>query len=272
MSDTDYIHTFSKKEQDRLIRQSELVAPFVHKNIDFSKDSKLLEIGCGVGAQIRIICRKYPQLAVSGIDISDKQIRRAQHLLGKEIADGRVFLDVGSADRLPYDDEEFDVVFICFVLEHLDNPSSAVAEAMRVLKKGGKVICTEVFNDALYIFPESPAIMSYWGAFNSMQKRMGGDPNIGVRLCNIMSQAGFDVSSMEDASYMLDRRMTNQSTRAEYLEHWYFNFMSAKTQLLDTDLVDGALLEEFEREYAKLRKSEDAVFLYSNRQVTGYKG
>lgn len=271
MTDTKYIHTFTKEEQDRLIGQSELVAPFVHKNIDFSGASSVLEIGCGVGAQIRIICRKYPNVTVHGVDISDKQIDRAENLLSKEIQEGRVFLKTASASELPHENESFDAVFICFVLEHLNDPNQAIREAKRVLKPGGKLVCTEVFNDALFIYPNSPTIMQYWRAFNEMQREIGGDPNIGIRLCNLMVQSDMKVQSMNDASYMLDQRMTDVPERKRYLDHWYSNFMSAKDQLIESGRISESVLDEFDLEYSKLRQSEDTVFLYSNRQVSAIK-
>jgi len=271
MTDTKYIHTFTKEEQDRLIGQSELVAPFVHQHIDFSGASSVLEIGCGVGAQIRIICRKYPNLTVHGVDISDKQIVRAESLLSEEIKAKKVFLETAPASELPHEDSSFDAVFICFVLEHLSDPIQAVMEAKRVLKPGGQLVCTEVFNDALFVHPNSPAIMQYWRAFNEMQREIGGDPNIGIRLCNIMIQSGMEVQHMNDASYMLDQRMTDTAERKKYLDHWYSNFMSAKEQLIKSGRINESVLKEFEVEYSKLRKSEDTVFLYSNRQISAIK-
>ena len=191
--------------------------------------------------------------------------------MSEEIKAKRVYLKTAQASELPYDDSAFDAVFICFVLEHLSDPIQAVMEAKRVLKRGGKLVCTEVFNDALFIHPNSPAIMEYWRAFNEMQRKIGGDPNIGIRLCNILIQSGMKVERMNDASYMLDQRMTDTVERKKYLDHWYSNFMSAKEQLMESGYINESVLKEFEHEYSKLRKSEDTVFLYSNRQVSAVK-
>src|SRR5262245_28340693 len=166
MTDADYIHTFTKDEQDRLLRQAELLEPHIHKHIDMTGYSNLLEIGCGVGAQLRLLARKYPTLRLTGVDISERQIERARLLLAKELADGRVELGTSRGDQLPFEDSCFDAVYICFVLEHATEPLAVIREAKRVLASGGQLYCTEVFNDALYIYPPSPAIMRYWRAFN----------------------------------------------------------------------------------------------------------
>jgi SAM-dependent methyltransferase len=271
MADTDYIHTFTKAEQDRLVQQAELLEPHLHKNIDLSGCSSILEIGCGVGAQLRLLFRRYPNLHIAGVDISENQIKRASLLLAKELSEGQLDLHTCRGDELPFADGSFDAVYICFVLEHVTDPTALVREARRVLVDGGLLYCTEVFNDALYVYPHSPAIMRYWRAFNECQRKNGGDPHNGIRLCNVMIQAGLDVEWLNDASYMLDQRMTDPTERATYFNHWHATFVSARQRLLSEGAIDSALVREFDREFDCLRKSNDSVFLYSNRQVCARK-
>ncbi|MBC7817208.1 MAG: methyltransferase domain-containing protein [Planctomycetaceae bacterium] len=267
MTDVEYIHTFTKDEQDRLVRQGELLEPHLHKHIDLSGCSRLLEIGCGVGAQLRLLFRRYPDLHMTGVDISENQIQRARLLLAKELSAGQLELRTCRGDELPFADGSFDAIYICFVLEHVPDPTAVIREAKRVLVDGGRLYCTEVFNDALYVFPPSPAIMRYWRAFNDYQRQIGGDPNIGIRLCNVMIQAGLEVEWLKDASYMLDQRMTDPNERAKYFDHWHANFVSAKQRLLSEGAIDSALVSEFDHEFDRLRHSGESVFLYSNRQV-----
>ncbi len=271
MIETVYIHTFTDEEQDRLLRQSELLEAHLHKHVDLSGCSRVLEIGCGVGAQIRLLFRRYPDLHITGVDISDKQVQRARLLLENELSRGQLELETCRGDALPFADGSFDAVYICFVLEHVPDPAAVLREAGRVLRDRGVLYCTEVFNDALHVYPPSPAIMDYWKAFNDYQRKIGGDPNIGIRLCNVMIEAGLQVNWLKDASYMLDKRMTDPKERAEYFDHWNANFVSAQHQLLAEGSIDSDLLSEFNREYNILRSARDAVFLYSNRQVCASK-
>jgi SAM-dependent methyltransferase len=271
MAEIEYIHTFTKDEQDRLVRQAELLEPHLHKYIDLSGCSSMLEIGCGVGAQLHLLSRRYPDLHLTGVDISENQMQRARLLLAKELSEGRLDLHTSRGDELPFADGSFDAVYICFVLEHVPDPIAVIRDAKRVLVDGGLLYCTEVFNDALYVYPHSPAIMQYWRAFNECQRKMGGDPNVGIRLCNVMIQAGLTVDWLKDASYMLDQRMTDPHERARYFDHWYANFVSAKQRLLSEGAIDSALVWNFDREFHCLRNSHDSVFLYANRQVCARK-
>src|SRR4029079_19386676 len=161
LEETDYIHTYTKDEQDRLVRQAELLEPRLHKHTDLSGCSRVLEIGCGVGAQLRLLARRYPKLHLAGVDLSDQQIQRGRLLLAQELSQGRLELHTSRGDELPFADGSFDAVYICFVLEHVPDPAAVIREAKRVLAAGGGLYCTEVFNDALYVHPHSPAIMQY---------------------------------------------------------------------------------------------------------------
>ena len=50
MNETElYIHGFSEAEQQRLIEQNEVLAPYIYAKSDYSTNKHLLEIGCGVG-------------------------------------------------------------------------------------------------------------------------------------------------------------------------------------------------------------------------------
>ncbi len=179
---SNYIHTFSQVEQERLIQQGKFTESYIHHTLDFSGLTRVLEIGCGVGAQISILLQHHPHLKVTGLDNSQSQLHRADIFLKPLIDSSRVILQQGSAYNLPFDDGSFDAVCIFFVLEHLENPSIAVQEAFRVLSPGGLIYCTEVFNNGLFVFPKCQGIEAYWKAFNQQQEAFSGDPNIGIKL------------------------------------------------------------------------------------------
>ena len=44
-------------------------------------------------------------------------------------------------DKLPYEDNFFDIIYSKSLMEHLSNPENFLEEAYRILKPGGKIIC-----------------------------------------------------------------------------------------------------------------------------------
>jgi SAM-dependent methyltransferase len=52
----------------------------------------------------------------------------------------KIKLEKSSIEKLPFDDNEFDLLFSRSVMEHVSNPHNAFREAFRVLKKGGQWI------------------------------------------------------------------------------------------------------------------------------------
>ena len=72
MSNQKYLHGFDKKEQNRLVHQAQFLEEYVYDGVDLENDSKLLEVGCGVGAQTKILLKRFPDLKIHGVDISQQ--------------------------------------------------------------------------------------------------------------------------------------------------------------------------------------------------------
>ncbi len=64
---------------------------------------------------------------------------------------------VGSVYELPFEDESFDIVLCMVVMEHLEDPQSAIREMKRVLKPGGKILVSVPF-----LFPIHDSPGDYW--------------------------------------------------------------------------------------------------------------
>src|SRR3990172_5701524 len=227
-----YIHSYTRDEQDRLIRQAQFLEPYVHDSIDFAGCRHILEVGCGVGAQTKLLLQRWPYLKITSTDISEIQIARAREFLAPELAAGRVALHIYDGNRLPFDDGSFDGAFVCFVLEHAANPAALLSELNRVMIKAGVIYCTEVFNTGLYIHPSCPAIHHYWEIFNRCQRELGGDPDIGIKLCNLAVQIGRASCRERIIAPQLDSRMTDRRQREEFIHYWAELFLSAASMLL----------------------------------------
>ena len=104
------------------------------KNIDYNK---LLDIGSGTGYLINMLKDK-EMTEFYGLDLSEEMIKIAE---SKNIKNAQFIL--GSANKLPFDDDTFDIVTCIQSFHHYPYPNEAMREAYRVLKKGGLYILSD---------------------------------------------------------------------------------------------------------------------------------
>lgn len=96
------------------------------------ENKKILDIGCAKGRFVKRVVEK--GALVTGVDLSEQLINEAR----KNVPHAQ-FL-VGSATKLPFNDELFDCIYSIETFEHIPDTEKGVREACRVLKKGGKII------------------------------------------------------------------------------------------------------------------------------------
>jgi ubiquinone/menaquinone biosynthesis C-methylase UbiE len=101
-------------------------------------EQRVLEIGCGTGAVLTKIKRRYPDVSVVGLDPDDKALDRARRTARRA---GVTFeLERGFSNELPFAAGTFDRVFSCLMFHHLpdDEKQPTLHEVLRVLKPGGR--------------------------------------------------------------------------------------------------------------------------------------
>jgi SAM-dependent methyltransferase len=108
-----------------------LLVELITKRVNNVGEKRILDIGCGDGS-FAVRLRNYSR--VFGIDISQKAVDLAR----------KAGLDAYKADisleKLPFDSEYLDVVYMGDVIEHLLNPDFAVCEVLRVLRRSGFLV------------------------------------------------------------------------------------------------------------------------------------
>ena len=78
-----YVHGYSEIESDRLVDQANILANLLHNETVYPTGCKVLEAGCGVGAQTLMLASNSPDAEIKSIDISVESINRAKSLLQK---------------------------------------------------------------------------------------------------------------------------------------------------------------------------------------------
>lgn len=178
----DYIHGYSIMEQRRLIRQAEVLAPTVHAGLDLAGVRRLLELGCGAGAELGFLASHQAGLELTGIERNAGHLAAAREHLASLDRQHAPQLLQADATALPFAAHSFDAVMTVWMLEHVARPAAVLGEALRVLVPDGRLICTEVDNATLKFEPEQPAIRDWVDRFNRFQEQAGGDPFVGRRL------------------------------------------------------------------------------------------
>ncbi len=190
-----YVHGYSQREMQRLREQSGILEELLHSGTEYPADSRVLEAGCGVGGQTRILAKRNPKVAFTSIDFSHESLDKAKTLIESEGL-GNVAFRHADIMNLPFDDESFDHVFVCFVLEHLDDPVAALGGLKRILKKSGTITLIEGDHGSAFWHPETPESLKAWDGLVRSQKELGHDPNIGRRVHPLLKEAGFEIKEV----------------------------------------------------------------------------
>ena len=117
-------------------------------HVEFSDGMVMLDIGCGGGATLKRLLKRSPEGMVYGIDISEESVVKAKNV-NKQLLNKQVFVQQGSADSLPWEDQKYDVVTAVETVYFWPNLPQCFQEVKRVLKPGGQfAIMLEVIEGA----------------------------------------------------------------------------------------------------------------------------
>jgi ubiquinone/menaquinone biosynthesis C-methylase UbiE len=115
--------------------------------IDWTKVSRVLDIGCGSGKAIYKIATFLEQKSgavACGCDLSTGMLKEG--LNEKDKLSNACFLAAG-AQSLPFMENSFDILLCTIAFHHFPAPSDALEEFRRVLRPGGRVLIADVFRD-----------------------------------------------------------------------------------------------------------------------------
>ncbi|MFQ5563274.1 MAG: class I SAM-dependent methyltransferase [Parvularculaceae bacterium] len=105
---------------------------------------RVLDVGCGTGALLQKLARKFPQARLAGVDPAPEMLAVARRRVSPETE-----LREGWAEDLPFAEGAFDVIVSCSMFHYSRQPIAALVEMTRVLRPGGKLVITDWCGDYL---------------------------------------------------------------------------------------------------------------------------
>jgi ubiquinone/menaquinone biosynthesis C-methylase UbiE len=255
-----YVHGYDQRENLRLQDQASTLVELLHSDTFYPSGSRVLEAGCGVGAQTITLARNSPDAHITSVDISERSVVEA-----KEKIEGAGFTNVifqqGDIFNLPFKPESFDHIFGCFVFEHLAQPVEALNCLKDLLKVSGTITVIEGDHGSTYFYPESEAAHKAIQCQVELQKRAGGNANIGRELYPLLNAVGFS------AIHVSPRMVYVDASKPRLVEGFTKNTFTAMIEGVREPSIASGLIDEktFDDGIRALYRTTetDGVFCYT---------
>jgi len=166
MPENTYVHGYSSRESERLADQARTLTELLHDDTHYPAGSRVLEAGCGIGAQTVILSKNSPGALITSIDISGDSLNRAQEKIRQEGITNVTFRQ-GDIFHLPFEPESFDHIFVCFIT------------------------VIEGDHGSTFFHPDNADARQAIDCLVELQRRGGGNALIGRELFPLLTGAGF---------------------------------------------------------------------------------
>jgi len=248
-----YVHGYDEAARIRLQDQARSLVDLLHSDTVYPAGSKVLEAGCGTGAQTVTLARNSPGARITSIDVSAVHLEEA----GARAAGlGNVEFRQADLFALPFGKESFDHVFVCFVLEHLPRPREALEVLKGQLRPGGSITVIEGDHGSACFHPDSEAAREAIACQVELQRRAGGNANIGREVYPLLVGAGF--------------RRVSVSPRMVYADSSRPELVDGFTRKTFTAMIEGVRADALAAGIAKSDRFDNGIkALYRTAETDG---
>ena len=258
--DKSYVHGYDSRENRRLQDQANTLVELLHFDTSYQAGHRVLEAGCGVGAQTVSLARNSPKASFVSIDISADSIAKAKRAIE---AEGFSNVQFQQADifNLKFEPASFDHIFVCHVLEHLSRPENALEILKSLIKVGGTITVIEGDHGSAYFYPDSEAAHLSIQCQVELQRRAGGNAMIGRELYPLLTKAGFN------SIHVSPRMVYVDSGKPDFVEGFTKNTFTAMIEGVRNDALRAGIIDQtvFDKGIRDLYRTTEAdgVFCYT---------
>ena len=254
------MHGYSTREWERLTDQANALSELLHHDTAYPAGTLVLECGCGTGAQTVFLASRSPEARIVSVDVSAASLKQARRRI--DAAGHRnVEFRQASIFELPFDDSHFDHVFLCFVLEHLAAPATALKAVQRVLRREGSITAIEGDHGSWFCYPQTAAASRAVECLVEIQARLGGDSLIGRRLYPLLVEAGFRDVRVSPRTVYVDSRHPGLMERV-FKNTFIAMVEGVREQALSLGLIDERTWSKGIADLYRATK-EDGTFCYT---------
>jgi ubiquinone/menaquinone biosynthesis C-methylase UbiE len=255
-----YVHGYNPNEISRLTDQANTLVELLHSDTFYPAGNRVLEAGCGVGAQTITLAPNSPDAVFTSIDISQDSVDEAKRRCDS-LGIKNVTFRQADIFNLAFGPESFDHIFVCFVLEHLKNPVDALYILKELIRPGGTITVIEGDHGSAYFHPDSEYAHKAIACQVELQKRSGGNAMIGRELYPLLNKARFNDIRVSPRMVYVD------SSKPELVEGFTKKTFTAmiegvREKALTTGLIKAS---DFDCGIGDLYKTagKDGVFCYT---------
>ena len=132
---------FNAHRKSRLARGGYWRADYRHvmKEIERFRPASLIDIGCGSGGFLCAVQKRFPDIQLNSLDLSEEMVRETQERLGPSAV-----AIVGDSERMPLESEQYEIVTCNMSIHHYPHAQDAVNEMYRILKPGGTLLLNDM--------------------------------------------------------------------------------------------------------------------------------
>jgi SAM-dependent methyltransferase len=268
MAQHPYVHGYSPRESERLTDQAETLTGLLHDETRYPAGSRILEAGCGIGAQTVILAKNSPGASITSVDISEESLKQAEDTIRQEGITSVTFRQ-GDIFRLPFEPASFDHIFVCFVLEHLAEPLQALEQLHPLLTEGGTITVIEGDHGSVFFHPDNPDARRSIDCLVDLQQRAGGNALIGRELYPLVAAAGYSDVRVSPRMVYAD------ASRPGLVEGFTKLTFTAMVEGIGPEVLKKGLMtrDAWERGVAALYRTAepDGVFCYTFFRATARK-
>ena len=167
-----------------------------------SKNSEILDYGCGVGPVIEKVIKFNPK-KITGIDISDVSISKAKEKFANSASNVELLVD--NCENTTFSDHKFDIVYGLGILHHLQF-SKCINEISRILKPDGKLLFIEplgtnpLINFYRMLTPKSRSKDEHPLVFEDFEMIKSSFKNVNIKYYGFLTLVFFPFYSSNDSN------------------------------------------------------------------------